>query len=87
MTKLSSRPTSSSWGLSPVRPTGDNPSSTTIEGDSPEASPVTPATRLRHKHLLGIADLSPEEIVLVLDTAEAMQEIDGTDEVTIEGEA
>jgi aspartate carbamoyltransferase catalytic subunit len=34
-----------------------------------------PATRLRHKHLLGIADLSPEEIVLVLDTAEAMKEI------------
>src|SRR6476661_6679854 len=33
------------------------------------------ATRLRHKHLLGIADLSPEEIVLVLDTAEAMKEI------------
>ena len=36
---------------------------------------VTPATRLRQKHLLGIADLSPEEILLVLDTAEAMQEI------------
>jgi aspartate carbamoyltransferase catalytic subunit len=34
-----------------------------------------PATRLRQKHLLGIADLSPEEIVLVLDTAEAMKEI------------
>ena len=33
------------------------------------------ATRLRHKHLLGIADLSPEEIVLILDTAEAMKEI------------
>ena len=29
-------------------------------------------TTLRQKHLLGIADLSPEEIVLVLDTAEAM---------------
>jgi aspartate carbamoyltransferase catalytic subunit len=75
MTKLSSRPTNSSWGLSPVRPTGDNPSPATIDGDNPEASPITPATRLRHKHLLGIADLSPEEIVLVLDTAEAMQEI------------
>jgi aspartate carbamoyltransferase catalytic subunit len=50
MTKLSSRPTSSSGA-------------------------ITPATRLRQKHLLGIADLSPEEILLVLDTAEAMQEI------------
>jgi aspartate carbamoyltransferase catalytic subunit len=43
------------------------------------ASPVTPAaaplTALRHKHLLGIADLSPEEIVLILDTAEAMKEV------------
>ena len=27
------------------------------------------------KHLLGIAELSPEEIMLILDTAEAMQEI------------
>jgi aspartate carbamoyltransferase catalytic subunit len=33
------------------------------------------ATRLRHKHLLGIADMTPEEIVLVLDTADAMKEI------------
>src|SRR3954453_19409318 len=33
------------------------------------------ATRLKHRHLLGIADLTPEEIVLILDTAEAMQEI------------
>ena len=32
-------------------------------------------TRLRHKHLLGIADLTPDEILLVLDTATAMQEI------------
>ena len=32
-------------------------------------------TALKHKHLLGIADLSPEEIVLVLDTAEAMKEV------------
>ena len=40
---------------------------------------VTPAapplTALRHKHLLGIADLSAEEIVLILDTAEAMKEV------------
>ena len=39
------------------------------------AAPTPPATRLKHKHLLGIADLSPEEIVLILDTAEAMKEI------------
>src|SRR5580765_6646496 len=32
-------------------------------------------TGLRHRHLLGIADLSPEEIVLILDTAEAMKEV------------
>jgi aspartate carbamoyltransferase catalytic subunit len=32
-------------------------------------------SRLRHKDLLGIADLSTEEIVLILDTAEAMREI------------
>ena len=37
--------------------------------------PDAPATRLKHKHLLGIADLSPEEILLILDTAHAMQEI------------
>src|SRR5262249_27024250 len=30
---------------------------------------------LRSRHLLGIADLAPEEITLVLDTAEAMKEI------------
>ena len=33
------------------------------------------ATALSQKHLLGIADLSPEEVVLVLDTAEAMKEV------------
>ena len=32
-------------------------------------------TALRHKHLLSTADLSPEEITLVLDTAEAMKEV------------
>ena len=37
---------------------------------------TTPAiTALRSKDLLGISDLSPEEISLVLDTAEAMKEI------------
>jgi aspartate carbamoyltransferase catalytic subunit len=38
------------------------------EGDAP-------ATRLRSKDLLGIAELSPEEILLILDTAVAMKEI------------
>ena len=32
-------------------------------------------TALRRKDLLGIAELSPEEIELVLDTAEAMKEV------------
>jgi aspartate carbamoyltransferase catalytic subunit len=40
---------------------------------SPELTP--PAPRLRSRHLLGIGELSPDEIVLILDTAEAMQEI------------
>ena len=33
------------------------------------------ATALRRKDLLGIADLAPDEIALVLDTAEAMKEV------------
>jgi aspartate carbamoyltransferase catalytic subunit len=36
-------------------------------------------TTLRSKDLLGIADLTPEEISLILDTAEAMQEIGSRD--------
>ena len=36
---------------------------------------TTAAARLRGRHLLGIADLSREEILLILDTAEAMKEI------------
>jgi len=40
----------------------------------------TPAvTSLRNKDLLGIADLGPEEISLILDTAEAMKEIGSRD--------
>src|SRR5690242_19999818 len=36
----------------------------------------TPAvTSLRRKDLLGISDMTPDEIALVLDTAEAMKEI------------
>ena len=45
---------------------------------APVITPVesTPAvTSLRRKDLLGIADLKPDEISLVLDTAEAMKEI------------
>jgi aspartate carbamoyltransferase catalytic subunit len=40
-----------------------------------EADVAPPLTALRRKDLLGIADLSAEEITLVLDTAEAMKEI------------
>jgi len=36
---------------------------------------VQPLTTLRRKDLLGIADLSAEEVVLILDTAEAMKEV------------
>src|SRR6185436_9759884 len=44
--------------------------------DVTQTAPVAPPlTALRHKHLLGIADLSAEEIVLVLDTADAMKEV------------
>jgi len=45
---------------------------------APVTTPLdaTPAvTSLRSKDLLGIADLTPEEISLILDTAEAMKEI------------
>jgi aspartate carbamoyltransferase catalytic subunit len=36
---------------------------------------VTAAVRLRSRHLLGISDLDPSEIELILDTAVAMKEI------------
>ncbi len=39
------------------------------------ADPPVTATSLRHKDLLGIADMTPAEITLVLDTAEAMKEV------------
>jgi len=39
------------------------------------ADATTPLTALRRKDLLGIADLSADEISLILDTAEAMQEV------------
>jgi aspartate carbamoyltransferase catalytic subunit len=37
--------------------------------------PAQPLTALRRKDLLGIADLSAEEVVLILDTADAMKEV------------
>ena len=45
---------------------------TTVSRDADAPAGVT---ALRRKDLLGIADLSPEEITLVLDTAEAMKEV------------
>jgi aspartate carbamoyltransferase catalytic subunit len=36
---------------------------------------VVPATALSQRHLLGIADLTPGEILLILDTAVAMKEV------------
>ena len=41
-----------------------------IDVEAPAAAPA-----LRSRHLLGIADMTPEEIALVLDTAVAMKEI------------
>jgi aspartate carbamoyltransferase catalytic subunit len=47
--------------------------------ETPTAAPVAAAppavTSLRGRHLLGIADLTREEILLILDTAEAMKEV------------
>jgi aspartate carbamoyltransferase catalytic subunit len=51
-----------------VRPTGK-------ADDVPVAPAGMPATRLHGKDLLGIAELTPAEIVLILDTTEAMKEI------------
>jgi aspartate carbamoyltransferase catalytic subunit len=42
---------------------------------SPTSEVALPATALRHKDLLGIAELTAEEILLILDTTEAMKEI------------
>ena len=38
-------------------------------------SAPTPLTGLRGRHLLGISDLEPDEITLILDTADAMREV------------
>ncbi len=42
---------------------------------STEVDKKTAVTALRHKDLLGIVDLTPDEIALILDTAEAMKEV------------
>ena len=44
-----------------------------IIGDSPPDG----ERRLRSRHLLSISDLSVDEILLILDTAEAMKEVGG----------
>jgi aspartate carbamoyltransferase catalytic subunit len=46
----------------------------TAQPETPHDQPPA-ISKLRHKDLLGIADLTPDEIVLILDTAEAMREI------------
>jgi aspartate carbamoyltransferase catalytic subunit len=53
------------------------PGGTDTMGAKPTGAEPTDvvARTLRHKDLLGIADLTPEEILLILDTAEAMKEI------------
>jgi len=42
---------------------------------APTTEVAVPATALRGKDLLGIAELTPEEILLILETTEAMKEI------------
>jgi aspartate carbamoyltransferase catalytic subunit len=51
-------------------PGATNPAATGLADDTP-----IPASRLRRKDLVGIAELSVEEITLILDTAVAMKEI------------
>ena len=46
-----------------------------IGSATPDPRSPAPISSLRHKDLLGIEPLTPEEIVLILDTAEAMKEI------------
>src|SRR4029453_18955664 len=45
------------------------------EGEGEEGMTPEAGFRLRHKHLLGIEPLEPEEIRLILDTAEAFLEV------------
>ena len=46
--------------------------------DSPKPAEVKPATALRHRDLLGIADLTAEEIVKVM-----LSDLDGAEKVLI----
>jgi len=46
-----------------------------VSAAGPDVDSPPALTALRRKDLLGIADLSPAEIALVLDTAEAMKEV------------
>ena len=46
-----------------------------LEPEAQAMTPQTPRPRWTRKDLLGIAELSPDEINLILDTAEAMSEI------------
>jgi aspartate carbamoyltransferase catalytic subunit len=50
-----------------------SPETTDITATPPAGAPGAP--RLRGKDLVGIAELSPEEITLILDTAVAMKEV------------
>jgi aspartate carbamoyltransferase catalytic subunit len=45
------------------------------ESDGTERAATPPRARLKRKDLLGIRDLDPEEIRLILDTAEAFKEV------------
>jgi aspartate carbamoyltransferase catalytic subunit len=53
---------------------GSGPGTGTAPGGGAKPA-AAPAASLKGRHLLGIADLTPEEIVLILDTAEAMKEV------------
>ena len=51
------------------------PSSDPHSNMAPSTSHVQPATRLRHRHLLGLADYDADEIRLVLQTARAFRDV------------
>ena len=53
-----------------------SPETTPTTGAAPHADePSIPTNRLRRKDLVGIAELSADEISLILDTAVGMKEI------------
>jgi aspartate carbamoyltransferase catalytic subunit len=61
--------------MTPPQTHGHSEPGRTVTAASPDIDHVPSLTALRQKDLLGIADLSPDEIALVLDTAEAMKEV------------